>query len=193
MWLPLLLTVAVLRFIIGLLDSILTILPHAYQPEEWLGVSIPGFGIIIALLLLLITGILGRNFLGQYLVIWGEKLLAKIPFVSSIYNASKQLIHAIFSSNSQSFRKVVLIEYPKQGLWTIAFLTGYIDLTKNGAEKCTVFVPTTPNPTSGFMILVEKTAMTELDMTVDAALKLIISLGVMQPVVHKKPKILKEA
>lgn len=162
----------------------MALLPTAYQPEKLLGMHIPGLGVVLSLILLLVTGIIARNFLGQRLVSFGEKILAKIPLVRSIYNASKQVIHALFASNGQAFRKVLLIEYPRKGLWSIAFLTSTnhseID-THTGEEMLSVFVPTTPNPTSGFLIIVPKREAIELTMTIDEALKFVISLGVMQP------------
>lgn len=184
-WLPILVTIVVLRFIIDLLDGTIALIPHAYQPQQLIGMSIPGLGVIISLFLLLGTGIFATNFLGQRLMAWGEALLARIPLVRSIYNAAKQIIDAIFATNSQAFRKVLLIEYPRKGLWTIAFQTGFSSpeiTAKTGEEMLSLFVPTTPNPTSGFLMMVAKDEVIELAMTIDEALKFIISLGVMQSV-----------
>ncbi|HCD9372643.1 TPA: DUF502 domain-containing protein, partial [Legionella pneumophila] len=133
--------------------------------------------------LLLVTGIIATNFFGQRLVSKGESLLAKIPLVRSIYNAVKQVIHAVLSTNSQAFRKVVLVEYPRKGLWTIAFQTGSVNpeiKEKTKEDMMSVFVPTTPNPTSGFMLMIPRQDAIELNMSIDEALKLVISLGVMQ-------------
>ena len=182
-WLPILVTFVVLRFIIELLDKTIALLPTAYQPQHLIGMRIPGLGVIISLLLLLATGILATNFFGQRLMAWGEALLAKIPLVRSIYNAVKQVMQAIFATNSQAFRKVLLIEYPRKGSWSIAFLTGSPNseiLTATGEELLSVFVPTTPNPTSGFLMMIPKKETIELSMTIEEALKFIISLGVMQ-------------
>ncbi|KTC98187.1 DUF502 domain-containing protein [Legionella erythra] len=183
-WLPILVTFVVLRFMVDLLDSTIALLPSAYQPERLLGVDIPGFGVIFSLVLLIVTGIIATNILGQRLFGWGEALLAKIPLVRSIYNASKQVIQAIFATNSQAFRKVLLIEYPRKDCWSLAFMTGNpgSQLFANTTEEMvSVFVPTTPNPTSGFLMMVPKKDVIEVGMTIDEALKYIISLGVMPP------------
>lgn len=182
-WLPILVTFVVLRFLIDLLDQTLALLPHAYQPEQLFGVHLPGLGVLLSLILLLITGMLATNFLGQRLVTWSEAILDKIPLVRSIYNATKQVIQTLFASNSQAFRKVLLVEYPRKGMWSIAFQTGAapIEATNHtGVEMVSVFIPTTPNPTSGFLMMVPKSDTVEMEMGTEAALKLIISLGVMQ-------------
>ena len=142
------------------------------------------------MLLLFFTGLLATNFLGQRLVSWSEAILDRIPLVRTIYNATKQVIQAIFSTNSQAFRKVLLIEYPRKGLWTVAFQTAITapEITQHtGIEMLSVFVPTTPNPTGGFLMMIPKNDVIELTMSVDEAFKLIISLGVMQgksPIAH---------
>lgn len=182
-WLPIFVTIVVLRFIIDMLDGTLALFPKAYQPEQLLGVHIPGFGVLFSLILLLVTGIIATNFFGQRLVGWGESLLARIPLVRSIYNAVKQVIQAVLSTNSQAFRKVVLVEYPRKGLWTIAFQTGLVNVEikeKSKEDMMSIFVPTTPNPTSGFMLMIPRQDAIELNMSIDEALKLVISLGVMQ-------------
>jgi uncharacterized membrane protein len=171
----------VLRFIVDLLDNLI---PTAYQPEQLLGHYIPGVGVLCSLFLLLITGMLLSNFLGQRLVAWNDSLLSKIPLVRSIYKTVKQVIHAVLSTNSEAFRKVVLIEYPRKGLWSIAFQTGGVSSEvnkKTNEDMISVFIPTTPIPTSGFLLMVPKRETIELNMTIDAALKYTISLGVMQP------------
>ncbi|KTD49415.1 transmembrane protein [Legionella rubrilucens] len=193
-WLPILVTFVVLRFMVDLLDSTIALLPSAYQPERLLGVDIPGFGVIFSLVLLILTGIVATNILGQRLFGWGEALLAKIPLVRSIYNASKQVIQAVFATNSQAFRKVLLIEYPRKDSWSLAFMTGNPgpQLFANTTEEMvSVFVPTTPNPTSGFLMMVPKKDVIEVGMTIDEALKYIISLGVMPPTLT--PEILTQA
>lgn len=182
-WLPILVTFVVLRFIVDLLDNTLALLPRAYQPEALLGMNIPGLGVILSLTLLLVTGVFATNFLGQHLMRWGESILARIPLVRSIYNAAKQVIQAILATNSQAFRKVLLIEYPRKGAWSLAFQTGTTTqeiIQHTGEEMVSVFVPTTPNPTSGFLMMIPKRDVIELSMSIDEALKLIISLGVMQ-------------
>jgi uncharacterized membrane protein len=184
-WLPILATFGILRFIVELLDQTISLLPKAYQPEQLVGFRIPGLGVLLSLLLLGFTGLIATNFLGQRLVVWSEMLLEKIPLVRSIYNASKQVIQAILGTNSQAFRKVLLVEYPRKGMWSMAFQTGVGNPGINdcvGTEMVSIFIPTTPNPTSGFLMMVPKTDVLELSMTIDDALKFIISLGMMQPV-----------
>jgi len=183
-WLPILITIVVLRFIIDLLDNTLALIPKAYQPEQLIGFNIPGLGVILSLIILLVTGIIATNFFGQRLVSWGESILSKIPLVRSIYNAVKQVMNAILSTNSEAFRKVILIEYPRKGSWSVGFQTGVGNNeinSKTNEEMISVFIPTTPNPTSGFLMMIPKSEAIELDMSIDAALKFIISLGVMQP------------
>ncbi|MGL6036745.1 MAG: DUF502 domain-containing protein [Legionella sp.] len=173
----------VLRFIIELLDQTLALIPKSLQPELLLGIHIPGFGVVLSLLLLFITGLIATNFFGQRLVAWGESVLSRIPLVRSIYNAVKQVMNALLSTNSEAFRKVLLVEYPRQGLWTIAFQTGSVSTeitTHTREEMVSLFIPTTPNPTSGFLIMAPKRDVVELNMSIDEALKYIISLGVMQ-------------
>lgn len=179
-WLPIVITIGVLRFIIDLLDSAV---PKAYQPEQLLGHYVPGVGVFFSLVLLLITGMIATNYFGQRLVAWNDSLLSRIPLVRSIYKTVKQVINAVMSTNSEAFRKVVLIEYPRKGLWSIAFQTGSVNSeinTKTQEEMISVFIPTTPNPTSGFLLMVPKRDVVEVNMSIDAALKYIISLGVMQ-------------
>ena len=190
-WLPILATFGILSFIVDLLDQTLSLIPKAYQPEKLFGLRIPGFGVLLSLLLLLITGIVATNFLGQRLVLWSESILERIPLVRSIYNASKQVIQAIFSTNSQAFRKVLLVEYPRKGMWSIAFQTGAGSQLINedlGTEMLSIFIPTTPNPTSGFLMMIPKSEVREISMTIDEALKFIISLGMMQPALPNATK-----
>lgn len=182
-WLPILVTIGVLRFIIDLLDNTLALIPKGYKPDQLIGVHIPGLGVILSLVLLLATGIFATNFFGQRLVSWGEALLSKIPLVRSIYNAVKQVMNTVFSTNSEAFRKVLLVEYPRKGLWSLAFQTGSVSTEINSKlndEMLSLFIPTTPNPTSGFLLMLPKREAVELNMSIDEALKLIISLGVMQ-------------
>lgn len=181
-WLPIVVTFVVLRFIVDILDNTIALLPHAYQPEQLVGMRIPGLGVIISLALLIATGVLATNLLGQRLVSLGESLLARIPLVRSIYNTVKQVIQTVFASNSQAFRKVLLVEYPRKGLWSLAFMMGANGaFDQVGEELLSIFIPTTPNPTSGFLMMIPKRDVIEISMTVDEALKFIISLGVMQP------------
>lgn len=183
-WLPLLVTFLVLRFMVELLDGSLALLPKAYHPSQLLGFDIPGFGVVFSIVVLFLTGILATNFFGKYLVAAWEHMLKRIPFVNAIYNGVKQMLVTVFSSNAQSFRKVMLVEYPRRGLWHIAFLTGdnfKAAQVQAGKPVYTLFVPTTPNPTSGFLIIAPCEDVVELDLSVDDALKMVISLGVIRP------------
>ena len=166
------------------MDKSLSLLPKAYQPDTFLGMHIPGLGVILSLVVLFLTGVIATNFFGRRIVALGEGILAKIPFVRTIYNAVKQVLETIFASDSKAFRKVILIEYPRKGMYSIAFQTskGFKQgEEKTGKELITVFVPTTPNPTSGFLLMVPKSDVVELSMSVDEALKMVISLGVVLP------------
>lgn len=182
-WLPIWITLLLVKFVLELTDKSLSLLPVQYQPQSLFGVHIPGFSILIALILLFFTGMLVTNFLGKRLVHFWDTLVAKIPLIRSIYSAIKQVLHTVFSSEGLAFRKVLLIEYPRRGSWSVAFLTGKglpEARQHEGQDLLTVFVPTTPNPTSGFLIMVPASDAIELDMSVDAALKFVISLGVVQ-------------
>ncbi|KUJ73095.1 hypothetical protein AVO41_03950 [Thiomicrospira sp. WB1] len=184
-WLPLGVTVAALIFLINLFDRSLLLLPASLRPEQWLGVDIPGLGIILSLVLIFFTGMLVANFFGRYLFGWWEKLLSRIPLVRSIYTAVKQISEALFGEGAQTFQKAYLIEYPRKGLWTIGFQTsktvGEAQIKTGFGEVVNVFVPTTPNPTSGFFLIVDRQEVHELDMTIDEALKMVISGGVVVP------------
>lgn len=182
-WIPIIVTFTVIRALVDLLDKSIALLPKGYQPEQLIGMHLPGFGVIFSLLLLFVTGIIATNFLGQRLFRWSEAILDRIPLVRSIYSATKQVMETVFSSNSQAFRKVLLVEYPRKGMWTIAFQTGAASkevCQETGKELVTIFVPTTPNPTSGFLMMIPKSDTKALSMSIDDALKLTISLGVMQ-------------
>lgn len=183
-WLPLVATLLVIRFIVGIMDTTLSYLPHAYQPEQLIGFQIPGLGVLLTIVVLLTTGVLVTNFLGSRIVQFGESVVDRIPLVRNIYKAVKQVLQSLFSTGSQSFRQVLLVEYPRSGLWSVAFQTGNVATElneKTGLDLLTVFIPTTPNPTSGFLIMVPKTDVILLDLSIDDALKLVISLGVVQP------------
>jgi len=167
----------------------LRLLPEFIHPHNLLGFDIPGAGIVVTLLIILITGLLAANFIGQRLVNWWEKLLARIPVVNSIYNGVKQVSDTLLSSSGMAFRQPLLVQYPHQGSWTIAFLTGEPggDVVNHlKGEHVSVYVPTTPNPTSGFFLMFPKSQVIELNMDVDEALKYIISMGVVAPPPHPK-------
>lgn len=187
-WMPIGVTIFVVSFVLGgvnwLMNKAVIWLPDRYHPEAWLGFDIPGFEIILTLLLLLATGLAAANFVGHRMFALWESLLDRIPFVRSIYSGAKNFTEIVFSDSSQSFKKVLLIEYPRKGIYTLAFQSG-ANLgevqARTGEEVVCVFVPTTPNPTSGFIIMVPRDEVIELDMEVDAAVKMIVSLGVVVP------------
>ncbi|MDC9714845.1 MAG: DUF502 domain-containing protein [Gammaproteobacteria bacterium] len=182
-WIPLGLSVVVVKFFLELLDNLV---PAEYLPKTLFDLSnvIPGVGIILVLLVILFTGTLVNNFIGRKLLQLWENLLNKIPGFRNIYSALKQLSDTILSPSSNSFKKALLIEYPRKGLWTIAFQTGDYHgeiEEKIGQDIVNIYVPTTPNPTSGFFIMLPKNEVIELDMHVDEAFKLVISTGVVTP------------
>lgn len=173
----------VIKLLVGMMDKTLIWLPEKYQPDVLLGFHLPGVGVVLAVIVVLGTGVIVANLFGRKLVKFWESILAQIPLVRTIYTSVKQILETVFSSG-QSFRKVLLIEYPRKGLWTLAFQSGRTRgeaQIKTGSEIVNVFIPTTPNPTSGFFIMVPKEDVVELDMTVDDGLKMIISAGVMVP------------
>nr|NKB47693.1 DUF502 domain-containing protein [Legionellales bacterium] len=184
LWLPLAATFLVVRLLVDTMDKTLALLPAAYQPEVLLGFRLPGLGIVLALVIVLVTGILVTNFLGRRLLHLWEAIIDKIPLVNTIYKAVKQVSETVLAKQSQSFRKVLLIEYPRRGLWSIVFKTGdgVTEVSGHvGEPMVTVFLPTTPNPTSGFLMLVPAKDALELSISVEDALKMIISLGVVHP------------
>lgn len=183
-WVPLAITAWVLSLIAGIADQSLRLLPESMHPHNLLGFDVPGTGVVLTLLIILVTGLLAANFIGQRLVSWWEKFLARIPVVNSIYNSVKQVSDTLFSSSGNAFRKALLVQYPRAGSWTIAFLTGTPggDVVNHLKEDhVSVYVPTTPNPTSGFFLMLPRSEVIELDMNVDEALKYIISMGVVAP------------
>jgi len=183
-WVPIGVTVFVVRFLFELFDRLLTLVPVAYQPEHLWGFGVPGLGLMLAFVILIVTGMLTGNLVGRRVVGWAEGLVARIPFVRAVYGSAKQVATTMFSADGQGFRRAVLVPYPYRGSYALAFVTatslGEVQ-EKTGAEVTAVFVPTTPNPTSGFILLVAKEDVVELEMTVDEALKMIISLGVVVP------------
>jgi len=183
-WIPLGVTIFIGRFIVLQMDKTLRFVPEQYLPETWLGFAIPGLGVILTLLLVLITGLLVANFVGRSMVSIWESLLERIPIVRSIYSAAKKFVEIVFSDSGQSFKKVLLIEYPRKGIYSLAFQTatnlGEVQGRTGEPVVCT-FVPTTPNPTSGYIIIVPTKDIVELDMEVDEAFKMIVSLGVVIP------------
>lgn len=194
-WLPLGVTLLVFKLLVGLVEKLIDVVPAQYHPEVLLGIEIPYFNVILALIamfvVMVLTGLIVTNLFGRKLVQIWESILGRIPVVRSIYQGVKQIVETILSSTGKSFRKVLLIEYPRKGLYTLAFQTGNSVgevQAKTGEEVTTVFIPTTPNPTSGFIILVPTKDVIELDMNVDEALKMVISLGMVEPQWPKPPK-----
>ena len=188
-WLPIGVTVFLVRIMIGLMDRSLLLLPNQFRPENVIGFGIPGLGFLLTIIVLLLTGVLAANFVGKSMVSFGERLLDRIPFVRSIYSATKNFTEIVFSGSGQSFKKVLLIEYPRKGIYSLAFQTstelGEVQ-ERVGEDLVCTFVPTTPNPTSGYIIVLPKKDIIELDMEVEQALKMIMSLGVVVPSWGKK-------
>ena len=182
-WIPLALTIWVLNFILSAMDASLLLLPPAWRPESWLGFHLPGAGMLLTLAIVLLTGLLAANIIGQRLVRWWEIVLGRIPIVSNIYRSVKQVSDTLLAQDG-AFSRAVLIEFPSRGQWTVGFVVGGIHpgfekiLTQKGL---TVYVPTAPNPTSGYTLMVPASEVRELDMSVDDALKFVISMGVVGP------------
>ena len=183
-WLPLGITIFIIKILLDLLSQTYLLIPEGLRPENLFGVTIPGFEIIMAIIILFSTGLVAANYLGKTLVETWEKFLDKIPLVRSIYTPLKKFAELVLSDQTQSFSKVLLIQYPRKGLYSLCFQTskdvGEIQ-EKSGEDVVCVFIPTTPNPTSGYIILIPKDEVIELDMSVEDALKMIISLGVVVP------------
>lgn len=184
-WLPVIITLLVIKFLVDILSKSLLLLPHNFQPDVLLGFHVPGIGVMLTLLVIFFTGLFAANFIGQHLVEFSERIMTRIPLVRSVYTGVKQVTETLLKPGGQSFRKVLLVEYPCPGVLSIAFQTGEIDEVIQGqrtGEKLVIyFIPTTPNPTSGFLMMAPKSKVKELDISVDQALKFVISLGVVQP------------
>ena len=183
-WIPLVITVWVLKLVVDMLDQTLLLLPLALRTESWLGMHIPGMGVLLTLLIVFLTGTITANLIGQRLVHFWHEILHRIPVVSSIYSSVKQVSDTLFSSSGEAFRKALLVQWPREGMWTIAFLTGTPggDVTRHlQGDYVSVYVPTTPNPTGGYFVMTPRQDVIELDMSVDTALKYVISMGVVSP------------
>jgi uncharacterized membrane protein len=184
-WLPIWATYVVIKFLVDILNNSISLLPRAYQPDALLGFHVPGIGVIITLVVILLTGFAVANIVGIKLVSIWEALVKRIPLVRTVYTGVKQVLDTLFAPGGQSFRKVLLVEYPRAGLWSIAFQTGdgtpEVDKSVGEGEMVSIFIPTTPNPTSGFLMIVPRSKVVELKMSVEQALKYVISLGVVQP------------
>ena len=190
-WVPLGVTLLIVAFLVDLMDQTLRLLPGSLQPENLLGFRIPGLGAVLTAVIVFVTGMIVTNLFGQQLFTIGERILQRIPLVRSIYASVKQVTESMFSSG-KSFRKVVLVEYPRKGMWSLAFQTGTGAeevRDKTGREVTNIFIPTTPNPTSGFFLMVPREEVIELDMSVDDGLKMLLSVGVVVPE-SKKDKVI---
>ncbi|MGI9265590.1 MAG: DUF502 domain-containing protein [Gammaproteobacteria bacterium] len=183
-WLPVIVTILVFRFLINLMDRSLIVIPAAFRPENLLGFSIPGLGVVLTILVLFITGLLGANLFGRKILAFWESILNRIPLIRSVYSGAKQVAETVLSDGDTSFKRVFLVEYPRKGVWSLCFQTS-TDLReiqgRTETEVICVFVPTTPNPTSGFILFVPRSDLVALDMSVDEGLRMIISLGVVVP------------
>ena len=181
---PLFITLWVLSTLIHTMDQSLLLLPEAWQPKKVFGFNVPGLGALLTLLIIFVTGLVATNIFGQQLIVLWESFLTRVPFVKTIYSSVKQVSDTLFSNTGNAFRKAVLVQYPRQDSWTIAFITGTPGgdvLNHLHGDYISVYVPTTPNPTSGFFLMMPKVDVIELDMSVDEALKYIISMGTVAP------------
>lgn len=183
-WVPIVVTILVISFLVDLLDRSMLLVPLRYRPETLFGFAVPGLGVLLAVVVVFITGVVVANLLGRRLIQFWEAMLSRIPFVRSIYSTAKQVMETVVSGNGKSFREVVMVEYPRKGLWSLAFVTGdALVAAKEAAhdDLINIFVPTTPNPTSGFFLMVSEKDVIHLDLPVDDGLKLILSAGVLLP------------
>jgi uncharacterized membrane protein len=182
---PVAITVAVLNWIVTTLDQTLLILPDAWQPDRLIGIHVPGFGVLLTLLILLVVGAVASNFIGKRLVMLGDAIVTRIPVVRSIYSSVKQVSDTLFSESGNAFRTAVLIQWPRTDVWTVAFVTGSPggDVVNHlPGDYVSVYVPTTPNPTGGYFVMLRRSDCIELRMSVDEALKYVVSMGVVAPV-----------
>ena len=183
-WLPIVATGLILKFSINIIDRTLLLIPQRFRPENLIGFEVPGLGVFLTVIILLLTGLIVANFLGRRIVNAWESLLSRIPLVSSVYGAIKQVTASLFSDASQSFREVVLVEYPRKGLWALAFVTGETPKKFQkavGKNLINIYVPTTPNPTSGVYVMTPSDEVKRLDIPVEVGLKMILSAGVVNP------------
>jgi len=189
-WIPIMITVWVVRFLSGILDTSLLLLPPSWRPEAVFGTYIPGLGIMLSLLILILTGLVMKNLFGVQIVAGLESLVRRIPVVGAIYSGAKTFSETVLTDKGRSFKQVVMVEFPRKGVYSIGFITSH-ELeeaqAKTAQEVTCVFVPTTPNPTTGFIILVPKEEVVAMDMTVDEAFKMLLTLGVVVPTWKNKP------
>ena len=190
-WVPLIVTGLIIKFLVDLLDFTILLLPPSWRPEAILGFSVPGTGVVVAIVIVFVTGLVAANIVGRKLFDIGDAIVERIPLVSSIYSAVKQVMRTVLDDGGQSFKRVLLVEYPRKGLWTLGFQTGVgVGEVQHRTERdvVTVFIPTTPNPTSGFVIMVPRDEAVALDMSVEDGLKFVMSLGVVTPSWPAAPK-----
>lgn len=183
-WVPLIVTGLIIKLLVDMLDFTILLLPPSWRPEALLGFTVPGAGVVIAIVIVLVTGLVAANFVGRKLFDIGDAIVDRIPLVSSIYSAVKQLMRTVLDDGGESFKRVLMVQYPREGLWTLGFQTGVgVGEVQHRTEHdvLTVFIPTTPNPTSGFVIMVPREDAIELDMSVEDGLKFVMSLGVVVP------------
>ena len=185
-WLPIAVTIWAMSYIISAADRLINLLPESWQPQHFWGFNIPGLGIVAATIVLFVTGVFAANVLGRRILGAWDSLLGRIPVVKSIYSSVKKVSESLLSDSSRSFKTPVLVPFPQPGIWTIAFVSGHIPDKLKGSlpqddDYISVYVPTTPNPTGGYYIMVKKSDVRELDMSVDQALKYVISLGMVMP------------
>ena len=183
-WIPLGLTIWVINFLFSFMDQVLLWLPAAWRPEQWLGFHVPGAGLVIAGAVVLLTGFLAANIIGQRLVLWWESVLGRIPIVSNIYRSVKQVSDTLLSQDGHAFSRAVLVEFPQRGQWAVGFVVGTTgaQISRHlDPQALTVYVPTAPNPTSGYTLIVSPGEVHDVDMSVDDALKFVISMGVVIP------------
>jgi uncharacterized membrane protein len=182
-WVPLVITLWVLNLLVSTMDQSLQLLPQALLTENWLGIHVPGQGVILTVLIVFFTGVLVANMLGQRLVQFWEGILARIPIVNTIYHSVKQVSDTLFSGTGHAFRKVLLVRYPHPQSWSLAFQTNVpVEVAARLPEEyVAVFIPTTPSPVNGFYFYVRRADVIEIDMSVDAAFKYIVSMGVAAP------------
>ncbi|MDX8404352.1 MAG: DUF502 domain-containing protein [Mariprofundaceae bacterium] len=179
---PIVITFFVVRWLIDLSDRALALLPPTFHSEALFGVHVPGLGVLMALVALVLIGALTTNFIGKYLMRWFDTLLAQVPVVRSVYGAIKQLMDAVLGKGSKAFRQVVLVPFPQEGQWTIGFVTGETSLPVPGEKpKVAVFIATTPNPTSGWLLFVSEADLIPLDMSVEEGMKVVVSGGMINP------------
>jgi uncharacterized membrane protein len=187
-WIPLALTIWVINFLFTFMDQVLLWLPPSWRPEQWLGFHLPGAGFVITGVVVLLTGFLAANIIGQRLVLWWESVLGRIPIVSNIYRSVKQVSDTLLSQDGHAFRRAVLVEFPQRGQWAVGFVVGTTGAQISrqlDPDALTVYVPTAPNPTSGYTLIVSPAEVHDVDMSVDDALKFVISMGVVIP--HASP------